>query len=70
MALSKSDLEEPQNIDNYRSLVIQLMWYTNKVGHDMSDEEIELSAHMSHTGTEHWKVLRCMIGCKKVKEKK
>ena len=29
--LSKSDLEDPDNTDKYRSFVGQLMWYTTKV---------------------------------------
>ena len=31
MNLSKNDLEEPDNINNYRLFVGQLIWYTNKV---------------------------------------
>ena len=27
--LSKSDLEEPYNMDKYRSLVVQLIWFTD-----------------------------------------
>ena len=35
--LSKSYLEEPDNIDNYRSFMGQLMWYTTKVGPDVAN---------------------------------
>ena len=35
--LSKSYLEEPDNINNYRSFVRQLMWYTTKVVTDMAN---------------------------------
>ena len=34
--LSKSDLEDPDNINKYRSFMGQLMWYTTKVGPDMA----------------------------------
>ena len=30
--LSKSDSDEPNNIDKYRPLVGHLLWYTTKVG--------------------------------------
>ena len=35
MTLSKSDLEEPYNIDKYISFLGQVMWYTTKVGPDV-----------------------------------
>ena len=35
--LSKSDLEEPDNINKYISFVGQLMWYTTKVGPDVEN---------------------------------
>ena len=43
MTLSKSDLEEPDNINNYRSFMEQLMWYMNKVGPDMVNVARELA---------------------------
>ena len=39
MTLNKSDLEEPDNINKYRSFVGQLMWYTTKVGPDVVNAE-------------------------------
>ena len=48
--LSKSDLEEPYNIDRYRSFVGQLMWYTTNVVPDVANTERDLAVHMSHTG--------------------
>ena len=35
--ISKSDLEETQDIDKYRSFVVQLMWHDSKVGPDMEN---------------------------------
>ena len=68
--LSKSDLEEPDNINMYRSFVGQLMWYTTKVRPDVANAARELVVHMSHPGPEHWKVLGRLIGCLKGKETK
>ena len=48
--ISKSDLEEPYNIDKYRSFLGQLMWYTTKVGPEMVNVARELEVHMSHPG--------------------
>ena len=44
------DLEEPDNINKYRSFVGQLMWYTTKVGPDVENLARELVVHMSHPG--------------------
>ena len=51
MTLSKSDLEEQYNINNYRSFVGQLMWYATKVVTDKTNAARELAVHMSHSGT-------------------
>ena len=67
---SKSDLEEPYNINKYRSFVGKLMWYTTKVVPEVTNAEIELVVHMSHPGTEHCKVLGRLIGYLKGKETK
>ena len=42
MTLSKRDLYEPANINEYRSFVVQLMWYTKKVGPDVANATREL----------------------------
>ena len=60
--LSKNDFEEPDNINKYRSLLEQLIWYTTNVGPDVSNATRELLFHMSHPGPEHWKALGCLIG--------
>ena len=49
--LSKSDLEEPYNIDKHISFVEQLIWYTTKLGPDVANTSIELSVNMSHPET-------------------
>ena len=36
----------------------------------MANAAIELAVHISHTGPEHWKALRCLIGYLKGKETK
>ena len=68
--LFKSDLEDPDNINKYRSFVGQLMWYTTKVGPNVGIASRELAVHMSHPGPEHWKALGHLIGYIKVKEPK
>ena len=65
--LSKRDLEEPDNINKYRSFVGYLMWYTIEVGPDVENAARELAVHMSRPGPEHWKVLGRLIGYLKVK---
>ena len=70
MTISKSDLEEPYNINKYRSFVGQLMWYTTKVGPNMANAARELAVHMSCSGSEHWKSLGRFIGYLKGKEAK
>ena len=51
--LCKSDLEDPDNINKYRSFVGQLMWYTTKLGPDVENSARELVVHMTHPGPEH-----------------
>ena len=70
MTLIKSNLEELDNINKYISLVEKLMWYTTKVGPDVSNAARELEVHMSHPGLEHWKALGHLIGYLKGKETK
>ena len=45
----------------------QLMLYTTKVEPDVVNAARELSVHMNHPGTEHWKGLVRLIGCIEVK---
>ena len=48
--LSKSDLEEPYNIDKYISFTVQLMWYTTKVEHNVTNAARELAVQMINPG--------------------
>ena len=68
--LSKTDLEEPYNINKYLSFVGKLMWYTTKVGPDVENASRELAVHMSHPGPDHWKALGHLISYIKGKENK
>ena len=68
--ISKSDLEEIDNINKYRSFVVILMCYTTKLGPDVANAEMELAVQMSHLGTEHWKILGRLIVYLKGKETK
>ena len=68
--LSKSDLEEPCNINKYRSFVGKLMCYTTKLGPDMANGARELVVQMSHFGPEHWKALVILVGYLKGKDTK
>ena len=68
--LSKSDLEEPENINKYRSFLGQLMWYITKVGPDVENVARELAVHMSNPGPEHLKAMGRLIVYLKVKESK
>ena len=61
MNLSKSDLEEHYNIDEYILIVGQLMWYTTKVGPDAGNTARELVVEMIHPGPEHCKALGRLI---------
>ena len=51
MTVSKSELEEPDHINKYISLLGKLMWYITKVGTGVANVTRELSVHMIHPGT-------------------
>ena len=55
------------NPSKYRLSVGQLIWYTTKVGPDVTNVARELEFHISHPGPEHWKKLGRLIGYLKVK---
>ena len=59
--LSKSDLEEPYNINKYRSFMGRKMCYTTKVGPDMVKTTWQLSLHISHPVPEYLKALGHLI---------
>ena len=68
--LSKSDLEELDNINKYRSFVVHLMWYTKNVGPEVANAARELAVHMIHPEQDYWKALGRLIGYIKGKEAK
>ena len=68
--ISKSDLEETDNINKHISFVEQLMWYKTKVGTYVTNAERELLVKMSHLGTEHGKKLGIFIRYLKGKDTK
>ena len=70
ITISKSDLQETDNISKYRSFVGKLMWYKTKVGPDVANSARELAVQMSHLGMEHWKTLGRLIGYLKGNETK
>ena len=51
--LSKSELEEPKDVDKYRLFLGHIMWYTANVVPDMANTARQSSVHISHSGTEH-----------------
>ena len=61
LQLVKND-GEPDDIDMYRSLVGQVMFFTTKVGLKTGAATRALSAHMSNPGSIHWKALERLIG--------
>ena len=66
--ISKIELEELKDIDKYRSLVRQLMWYTTKVGPDVANTPRDFSVHISNPGPEYYKALERLIGYLKLKK--
>ena len=48
--LSKGKLEEPKDICEYRSFLVQFMWYTMNVVPDMEKVERQLSVHIGPHG--------------------
>ena len=48
--------------------MVQLMWYTTKVGHDVERLARDLALHTSYPCTEHWKESGSIIGYLKGKE--
>jgi hypothetical protein len=50
------------DLDNYRSIVGKIMYYTTKVGPEVSNAARDLASHLSNPGTEHWKALERCVG--------
>ena len=55
-------------LDEYRSLVGQIMFYMVKVGPDVANAARELAKHMTNPGEEHWKSMERMVGYMKGKK--
>ena len=54
-------------LDEYRSLVGQIMFYMVKVGPDVANAARELAQHMSNPGEDQWKCMERMVGYMKGK---
>ena len=59
---------EPVMLDEYRSLVGQIMFYMVKVGPDVANAARELAQHMTNPSEEHWKSMEHMVGYMKSKD--
>ena len=53
---------EPIDIDEYRSLVGQIMFFTTKICPKTGAAVRALSAHMSNPGVDHWKAMGRLVG--------
>ena len=49
-------------LDEYRSLVGKLMYYTVKVGPDCANAVRDLARHMKTPGNQHWKAMERVVG--------
>ena len=64
----KKNQGEPVMLDEYRSLVGQIMFYMVKVGPDVANAARELAQHMTNPNEDHWKSMERMVGYMKSKE--
>jgi hypothetical protein len=53
---------EIENLDDYRSIVGKIMYYTTKLAPELSNVARELATHLSNPGKEHWKALERCVG--------
>ena len=58
----KKNGDETMMLDEYRSIVGKLIYYSTKISPDCSNAVRELSQHMSNPGEQHWKALDRIIG--------
>jgi hypothetical protein len=49
-------------IDEYRSIVGKIMYYTTKIAPELSNASRDLATHLSNPGIEHWKALERCVG--------
>jgi hypothetical protein len=52
----------PEDIDNYRSIVGKIMYLTTKLAPELSNAARELASHLSNPGKEHWDALGRCVG--------
>ena len=55
-------------LDEYRSLVGNILFYVVKIGPDCGNASRDLERHMSNPGEEHWKSMGQIVGYLKGKE--
>jgi hypothetical protein len=53
---------QPMKLDEYRSLVGKIMYYTTKLAPELSNAARELASHLSNPGEEHWIELGKCVG--------
>ena len=53
---------EPIDIDEYRSLVGQIMFFTTKICPKTGSVVRALSVHTTNPGVDHWKAMRQLVG--------
>jgi len=53
---------EMVDIDNYRSLVGKLLYFSVKVAPELSNATRDLAGHMSNPGADHWKAAERLVG--------
>jgi hypothetical protein len=55
-------LGQPVMLDEYRSLMGKIMYYTTKLAPELSNAARELASHLSNPGEEHWIELGKCVG--------
>ena len=60
--------EEPVDVEQYRSIVGQIMFYSTKISPEIANSIRNLAQHMINPGIQHWKALERLVGYIKGKE--
>ena len=58
----KKNTGDTIKLDEYRSLVGKIMYYTTKLAPELSNTARELASHLSNPGEEHWAELERCVG--------
>ena len=58
----KTNEEDPIMIKKYRSIVGKLLYFSTKLGPDVTNAVRELSKHLSNPGQQHWEALERCVG--------